>query len=411
MSIAFVVFHEYPDTMRAITDHVNTAIKQIDIFDCKKKGRTCMTCAALLCCIPCILSRFGTILALIDKLIGDFGIVHVAEFIANIAEVFCKHVSINLVLDIITQGYNTTRDVVGSLANVLRPLISHIHHLPGMDRKSKWAPLDIANTIRDNVAKFEDKSSVVQRTVNSFEAVFKAVEAVEGSFERLMTKHKSQSAVEETSLIAASDIMSEQVAMANQVSHVGGVLQLVETIVTYGILSLSDEQHTLDKLLDDVDEVCRVLNKFVKLHVVYKVICGVKYLSKLSIHAQSIVNLLQHSGLRLDSPGRFVDVLKRSYLNLIFTLFESVVGDKIQVINDILDAPAHLQHEAERLANEAREQAGREVERAAREAHERAEYEAQRIANEARQRAEHEAQRIANEARNALNNVGRRFGF
>ena len=43
-----------------------------------------------------MLSHFNTILGSIDKILGDLGIVKVAEFIANIIEVFCKFFNIDI---------------------------------------------------------------------------------------------------------------------------------------------------------------------------------------------------------------------------------------------------------------------------------------------------------------------------
>lgn len=80
MSIAFVVFHDHPDAMKLITDQINKAIGEIRNFGTQG-------CIAITCFAGAILSRFNSILGTMDELIGRFGIVQVAEFIANIIEV------------------------------------------------------------------------------------------------------------------------------------------------------------------------------------------------------------------------------------------------------------------------------------------------------------------------------------
>jgi hypothetical protein len=337
MAIAFVVLHEHPETVKSITVHVETAIKQIEIFD-GKGGKSCLS---LLCCIPCILSRFGQILGLIDQKVGKLGVVKIAEFLSSIMEIFCKLTNIHVSMDLIVGVAHSIHDLVNTMAGALRPLFSK--KIPDMNRKSKWAPLDIANTIRNNLAKFENKSAIVERTVNSFENVFKAVETAESSFEKVASNHhKTQSSTDSVHLVLASEVTSEHEAILNQVSQMGKFFQCTETIITYGILAISDEQHTLEKIMDNIDECSRILNKFAGLHIVYKVICGTKYLSKLSEFAANIINLLEHSNLKINSPGQFVSDLKRSYPKLLFMLVDSIVGDNNLAIKNILEAPKHL---------------------------------------------------------------------
>lgn len=80
MSIAFVMFHEHPDVMKSISDQVNKAIGEIQNFGTNG-------CIAVACFSTAILSRFNTILGTMDELIGKFGLVHVAQFVADIIEV------------------------------------------------------------------------------------------------------------------------------------------------------------------------------------------------------------------------------------------------------------------------------------------------------------------------------------
>ena len=80
MSIAFVMFHEHPDTLKSITDQVQKAIGEVQNFG--HNG-----CISVACFGAAILSRFNSILGVIDDLIGKFGIVKVAQFIAGIIEV------------------------------------------------------------------------------------------------------------------------------------------------------------------------------------------------------------------------------------------------------------------------------------------------------------------------------------
>ena len=80
MSIAFVVFHDHPQTVKAITEQVNKAIGKIQDFGTQG-------CLTVVICGFAILSQFNNILAIIDQKLGELGIVKVAEFVAQIIEV------------------------------------------------------------------------------------------------------------------------------------------------------------------------------------------------------------------------------------------------------------------------------------------------------------------------------------
>lgn len=80
MSIAFVFFRDHPDAMQSITEEVKKAIGEIQSFGTRG-------CIAVTCFAAAIFSQFNRILGVIDDLIGKFGIVRVAEFVAYILEV------------------------------------------------------------------------------------------------------------------------------------------------------------------------------------------------------------------------------------------------------------------------------------------------------------------------------------
>lgn len=56
--------------------------------------------------------------------------------------------------------------------------------IPDAGRKKKWGPLDITERIRGKLSKFESKSKIVERTMNSFERFFNSVEKIDDNFEK-----------------------------------------------------------------------------------------------------------------------------------------------------------------------------------------------------------------------------------
>lgn len=74
------------------------------------------------------------------------------------------------------------RAISGSLKSIFGDSI------PDAGRKKKWGPLDISTRIRGKLSKFESKSTIVERTMNSFERFFSSVEKIDDNFEKKRTR-------------------------------------------------------------------------------------------------------------------------------------------------------------------------------------------------------------------------------
>lgn len=88
MSIAFVLFHEHPETMQAITEQVKKAIGEVGTYGTAG-------CLTVTFCGIAILSRFNSVLRIVDQKLGELGIVRVAEFFAHIVEVIYIYIYIH----------------------------------------------------------------------------------------------------------------------------------------------------------------------------------------------------------------------------------------------------------------------------------------------------------------------------
>lgn len=123
--------------------------------------------------------------------------------------------------------------------------------------------------------------------------------------------------------------MSSQSAY-EEVNKMGRIFQHLETILAYGILLFSNEDEILNPLLDHVDECTRILEKFASLHPVYKILCGTNYLSKIKVVIKKIVDLLDNSKLKFNSPKEFLTELRQRYPGLLYLLCESFLNDKLK---------------------------------------------------------------------------------
>lgn len=70
MAVAFVVFQDHPDILDLINEQLNKAVSEI-------QGFSTNGCLAIALCGAAILSRYNSILGIIDSALGKLGIVKV----------------------------------------------------------------------------------------------------------------------------------------------------------------------------------------------------------------------------------------------------------------------------------------------------------------------------------------------
>lgn len=335
MSISFIFFHEFPQTMRDMTEHIREAGELIE----NTVVRTGILCC-LACLGPCLASPFGRILLAIDQKIGEYNLIAIAEFMSKILEVFCFLSQVDIDFETVESIANAIRDVALTVMKPMRAILS----LPGHGRKSKWSPLDFGDFIRIKLNKFEKKAPLVEHSMNTFVHLYGSIEQFEAGFERILAKHPGgeHEAVEGQNLLATSDIIKEQTKIVNQVDSMGRFFQHLETIMTYGVLLFSNEEETLGPILTELDTCCQILDNFNRLHVFYKIACGVKYLSKLSVAVGNIVGILQRSNLKFNTPQEFIAEFQKTYPNLLVLLVGSIVQDNLPRIPGFDKLPQNL---------------------------------------------------------------------
>ena len=309
MSVAFVVFQEHPDKLKSISDQITKATNHIE-------GYQSQGCCALAFCGLAILSKFNSILGAVDKILGELGVPKVAEFVAKIIEVFCKFFNIDISdTQKISTLSESIQDLVKNVQSALKGLFGD--SIPDMGRKSKWGPLYITDRIKAKLSKFEKQSVVVERTIKSFDSFFKTVETIDDNFEQLQKTQVSQQRsaasesddpdnqkVETSPLLA--QINEKQLSSMEHVTSIGHFFQHLETILSYGVLLFKNEDEILNPLLDHVDECTRILKTYSDLHPLYKILLGPNYLNKLKVETKKIIQLLDDSDLKVNSPREFL---------------------------------------------------------------------------------------------------------
>jgi hypothetical protein len=124
-----------------------------------------------------------------------------------------------------------------------------------------------------------------------------------------------------------------QLAASNTVKEVGLIgkmMQNIEFIITYGILALKNEDDVLQPLTGHIDECTQILDKYSRLHPLYKLVCGVNYMSKLRVYVNKIVDLLKNSKLKLNSPADFIHEVKERYPDLLRLLADDIINENFK---------------------------------------------------------------------------------
>lgn len=335
MPLAFIVFNDHPDTLKSLTENIELAIGKVE-------NHGTQGCLAMALCGAALLSKFNSILKVIDDLIGQFGIASVAEFIMNLIEVFCKYFNIDL----------SDADKLASLSDSLQSLITVISKklskmfgdiVPDVEREKKWGPLRITQKIKDKLDEFDSGSVIVERTMQSFEKFFEAVEKIDDKYQAKSTQRSvpiDVETIEGEDMDFRKEDVSNQALSArinkdadnafSEITQVAKVFQYIETILSYGILVFKNEDEILNPLLDLVDECTRILVKFFTLHPLYQIVLGTNYLSKLKVMLKEIIELLKESKLKFNSPKEFLSEIKSQYPDLIYILCKDLLDDKLK---------------------------------------------------------------------------------
>lgn len=321
MSLAFVLFEENPHILNSLNDLVQKAFSKLQ----KNRSNKCLTGLVICAGAATIAAQFDSILASFDSKLGELGLVKIAEFVADIVEIFCQLFHIDVTdTNKIENLSKSIQEKISFLSGSLKFVFGET--LPVLERANKWGPLGITQQIRSKLSKFERQSELVNRTLTSFESLFKEIEKIDHVFEI------------DNSLSESSELIINETKLEtkNQLDLIGRFFQDLDTILNYGILLFKNEADLLNPLLDQVDESTRILKKFFSLHPLYKLICGKNYLCKINQIINNIVQLLLSSNLKINTPHEFINELQEKYPNLIFLLGETILQDGVKFLpNDV----------------------------------------------------------------------------
>lgn len=117
--------------------------------------------------------------------------------------------------------------------------------------------------------------------------------------------------------------LPHNVEMFIEVEKIARSIQKLETIISVLILAFKTEEIIIYPLIGHLDECTRIIEKYIRLNVVYKLVYGCNFLSKLKTVYARIENLIDSSRSELNSNGELLDEFRRTFPHLVYAMFDS----------------------------------------------------------------------------------------
>ena len=328
MSVAFALFHAHPAVLEAISERLQHAIARLDRR--ARRSRCISSCMPIACIGLSIVSQLGNVLTAIDNTLGELGVDRIVAFVASIRHIFfaCSfnHIDIRHLRSL----FDTIINALTDLTDALRSLFGH--RMPSSptarltDTDNEWTILSMTASIRHRMAKLERHAPLVERLFSAFERLYAAVRRSVRPIISVSNESTITSSDDTSRLLLDKDLHEREREALEQINDTARLMQSLETTVSYGILLFRNEEEILAPLASKCDECSVILETYAELHFVYKVTCGVHYLSSMRRVVSEIGDILLASKrLKLNTPHEFIDELKHTYPDLLLMIFDTVV--------------------------------------------------------------------------------------
>lgn len=124
--------------------------------------------------------------------------------------------------------------------------------------------------------------------------------------------------------------LPHNIEMFIEVEKMARSIQKLETVTSVLIGAFMSEENIIYPLIGHLDECTRIIEKYIRLNVVYKLVYGCNFLSKLKIVYARIDNLMGTSRIDLKSNVELTAEFKRVYPELVYLLFDSFLVSKVR---------------------------------------------------------------------------------
>jgi hypothetical protein len=389
LSLAFVIFREYPATMGAISIQLKTL--EAILSETNMSESPCCSLAG----DNRVEEKIDDAIEYVDKKLAEYGLVSIAEFISDLIEVFCKYVNVDL--NSSEEKLTPTFDMcVRTLEAVSKKFkIINTSYVEPTQRATSWGLLTLTEKILAKSEEFGPSGAPIRKLVHSYERFYKSMYRLNDDLEKLakpmasvkderglgektasrveinyqLESEKSPSKIQNlvshvvapagiklelataagTGMVVrydrSSNLAPENTEVFRQIERIGRLFQQLELLLSCLIFGYKNEEEIIYPLCGHIDECTRIIEKYIRLHIAYKLVYGPAFLSKLKVTFKRAEDLMETSKLRVDSTRVMANELKLKYPELLCFLYETFLNVKIKAKLESLPDPVESELE------------------------------------------------------------------
>ncbi|CAF0780645.1 unnamed protein product [Brachionus calyciflorus] len=284
-----------------------------------------------------IYKEIDSLILQLNSKFGDYDLLPISDFIKELGAFMCKYVSVQMsdysIYSKLSENIIETAQVVHEKLVELDPDYDQM-----LSRRSKNSHLlTITKKIEKNLEKFGSKELVIRKVYLSFEQIYKSLFKVKEDLEDIQNRNK------------AYEINFKKVNTSfinNLVKDIDGTrvfVEDIETIIFFLIFYFENREEVLFPLSGHLDEISRIMEKYLSFHIVYRITYAANYLSKAKSVVNRIISLFEKNLEELENLIFVMNELKRRYLDLI-------ILDSIENVNRLsFQRPESLREVAQEL--------------------------------------------------------------
>ena len=249
---------------------------------------------------------------LLNSRFGEYDLFMISDHIKDLGEFMCKYKIITLKE---TNFLSDISEIITETAILIHDKIDEID--PNYDqlltkRNSKSNLLTLTKRINKNLQKFGKKETVIRKIYFSFEQVNKSLAKVKEDLDNL----SQQKQTDEINFKKASISWIENAK--KDLNFTQNFIEDLETIIFFLIFYFENQESILYPLSHHLNETSRMLEKYLKYHVAFRITYGSNYLNQIKSIVNQITKLFEDDLAEIRSHTFVLNELRRRYLDLVF---------------------------------------------------------------------------------------------
>lgn len=243
---------------------------------------------------------------------GEYDLFLVSDHIKDLGEFMCKYKIITLKE---TKFLSDISEIIIETASLIHDKIDEIEpnfDQPLTNRTSKSNLLTLTKKINKNLPKFEKKELVIRKIYFSFEQVNKSLAKVNQDLDNISQKKPTDEInFRKTNISWIENIKKD-------LNFTQNFIEDLETIIFFLIFYFENHEGILYPLSHHLNEISRMLEKYLKYHIVFRTTYGNNYLNQIKSIVNQIIKLFEDDLAEIKSHTFVLNELRRRYLDMVF---------------------------------------------------------------------------------------------